>query len=361
MHQLVKMIPLEPYAFGTDQKFRYPGEQSTGKESYFVRSRTVPEQTTIFGMLRFLVLKQKGLLHSNFKYSKEEQQKISQWIGAKSFQFGKEKQDFGSIHRISPVFLMDADGNYLVKNPFHNTQEKQGYRPMVLSDQEIETSFGKIRLPELEEYHAKTGHATGYYNLNSGMIHRELFTSILLPGNRKNNKTSDNDCFFKKEYYLLKKGYCFAVFVEADECFQTDTVSIGMGGSTFLVSSETGRKDDLEEYVKKAFVGNTDTDSEQDIWIYALSDLVVQNQPMNHRYETFCIVEQKQMRNLTTNYNEKVWLRKLALSGYQKNMIQSGSVFYKSCNLDLEGENERQIGYNRVVEIGGSFCGSNYV
>ena len=47
MKYLVKMTPLEQYAFGDDQGFKYPGEKGTGKESYLVRSRELPEQTTI--------------------------------------------------------------------------------------------------------------------------------------------------------------------------------------------------------------------------------------------------------------------------------------------------------------------------
>ncbi|MDE7313792.1 MAG: hypothetical protein K2N87_19575 [Eubacterium sp.] len=359
MNQLVKIIPLEPYAFGTDQKFCYPGEKSTGKESYFVRSRTIPEQTTILGMLRFLVLKQRGLLHSDFQYTEDEKQDIARCIGPESFQFGKEKQDFGCIHGISPVFLMDREGHYLVKNPFHNTEKKKGYQPMMMSDKKVETSFGEIRLPKKGEYDAKTGHATGYYHLSNGSIHQDLFTSVLVPGNRKNNKISDDDSFFKKEFFVLKKGYCFAVFVDADDLFQTDTVSMGMGGNTFLVTSEKDRQDDLDKCVKKAFAGAEHTGTEKEAWFYALSDLVVQHQIQD--VKTFCIVEQKQMRNLTTDYSAQSWLRKLALRGYQRNIIQSGSVFFESCSLHLGNENDKQIGYNRIVEIGGNCRGSDHV
>ena len=40
MKYLIKMTPLEPFAFGTDQGFKYPDEKGTGKESYFVKSVT---------------------------------------------------------------------------------------------------------------------------------------------------------------------------------------------------------------------------------------------------------------------------------------------------------------------------------
>ena len=47
MKYLIKITPLEPYTFGTDQNIRYPGEEPTGKETYFVDSGEVPEQTSV--------------------------------------------------------------------------------------------------------------------------------------------------------------------------------------------------------------------------------------------------------------------------------------------------------------------------
>lgn len=359
MKQLVKMTPIEPYAFGTDQKFQYPDQKSTGKESYFVKSRTVPEQTTILGMLRFMILSKKGILRSDFQYNEEQRIQMARCIGSDSFRFGQEKQDFGYIHSISPVFLMDREGSYYVKNPFHNMEQKKGYKPMELSDETVETSFGRLRLPKEEEYHAKEGHASGYYNLDKGHIHKDLFTPMIVPGNHKNDKTSDDDCFFKRELICLKKGYCFAVFVDADELFQTDIVSMGLGGCRFLVTSEADREDDLESRTKAAFAGNRCGDD--NVWLYALSDLVIQSYHNPNTYKTFCIVEQKQMRNLETRYTEQIRHRKLRLSERQMNMIQSGSVFFERCDLDIDNENCRQIGYNRIVKLGGSCHVSNHV
>ncbi len=352
MKQLVKITPIEPYTFGTDQKFQYPNQKLTGKESYFVNSRTVPEQTTILGMLRLLILKQKGLFRSDFHYTEEQRKQMRECIGPCSFRFGERKQDFGCIHSISPVFLMDKEGNYYVKNPFHNIEQKKGYKPMALSEKRVETSFGNIRLPKKEAYHAKEGHARGYYNLKTGDICNNLFSSMIVPGNRKNSKLSDEDCFFKKELIVLKKGYCFAVFVDAEELFQAGMVSMGLGGCMFSLTSEPNREDDLEKCVTEAFAGNKEN---KEIWFYALSDLAVRGlwQQMESLDGSFYIVEQKQMRNLETVYKEQIRLQKLRLSKNQMNMIQSGSVFFERCGLDLEDENCKQIGYNRIVRLGG--------
>lgn len=45
----IQLTPLEPYTFGTDQGLSFAGiENSRGKESYYVLSKMVPEQTTIW-------------------------------------------------------------------------------------------------------------------------------------------------------------------------------------------------------------------------------------------------------------------------------------------------------------------------
>lgn len=345
MVYLVNITPLKAYMFGTDQKFIYPGEKLTGKESYYIKSNEVPEQTTILGLLRFLILKQKGILRSDFQYTKEERARMAGCIGAGSFSFdAKKEQDFGCIQEISPVFLMDTIGNYYIKNPFNNKEETQ-YAPMELKEQKIETSFGKIRLPENEEYNAKKGIASGYYNLGNGKVYKKIFSSSVLPGNRKNNKISDDDCFFKQEMIRMKAGFSFAVFVNVTEEVlpKKDIGYMGLGKSAFMITSKIVTDNDLAKRVEDAFAGY------KGLWIYALSDLYIQGEFV---YDKFCIVEKKQIRNLETRYDEKNHLRKLRRSEKQFNMVQKGSVFFKQCGLDIANENCQKIGYNKVVQLG---------
>ena len=49
MQYLVKMTPLEPYCFGTDQSAPYISAENGGKGTYFIRSKALPEQTTLLG------------------------------------------------------------------------------------------------------------------------------------------------------------------------------------------------------------------------------------------------------------------------------------------------------------------------
>lgn len=339
------MLPLEPYAFGTDQGFEYPGEE-IGKTTYFVRSSLVPEQTTILGMLRYLILSDQRLLNTDFSYGRAEQIKMAEAIGDSSFRFMiQDKQDFGMIHKISPVFLMDSDGCILIKNPFHN-KARHGYQPMQLK-REAETSEGKILLPDRQEYNAKDGCASGYYNLSTGRIINDIFHRHIVSGNRKNGKNgTDEDCYFKRELITLKTGYSFAVYADVDRLPDRMIMYMGQKKLAFLFTAQiSDTADNLNDRVKEAFRGGTEK------WQYALSDLFVQDNMVHH---SFCIVEEKYLRNMKTVYKEKRHLKKIQKGRIRIHLIRSGSVFYQECGLNLKNENCRQIGYNQIVQLGGN-------
>ena len=199
MQYLVKMTPLESYCFGTDQSAPYIGAENGGKGTYFIRSKELPEQTTLLGTLRYMILESQGLLKENFDYTPEERQQMAACIGSESFQFiSEKKQNFGYIKEISPLFIISPEGHICIKNPLNNKAD-EGYDPMKMTDRTFETSEGPVHLPMQDEYNAKEGYADGYYDLSSGRIYRDLFKKIIITGNRKNRRpdqTNKDDCFY---------------------------------------------------------------------------------------------------------------------------------------------------------------------
>ena len=56
----IRLSPLEPFFFGNDRTFFY-GEDDIkriGRRSYYVRSEKIPMQTTLFGVLRYLGIRE---------------------------------------------------------------------------------------------------------------------------------------------------------------------------------------------------------------------------------------------------------------------------------------------------------------
>jgi len=347
MKYFVKMTPLEPYSFGNEQNFEYPGDNKTGKESYYVCSNNMPEQTTVLGMIRYLVLQNEGILKTSFNYTKEEREQMKKCIGTDSFSFQREeKQDFGFIKNISSIFIVNSADEILIRNPFNNTSKEQGYTPMIMEDN-VETSAGAIALPCKGEYDTKKGVKKGFINLATKEILSDdkLFETHIITGNRKSKiNGSDEDGFFKREIKTLKDSYSFAVYVEAERLPAKAIGYMGKKKSSFLVEATEGTDTELEPRVENCF---KEADGN---WYYALSDVILRETPV---YVDFCIVEEKYQRNLETIYSEEKYIKKTRKSPVRFSLIQSGSVFYKKCDLYVENENYKQVGYNRIVRLGG--------
>ena len=106
---LMKLTPLEAYFFGNEKSFKYPKQENSGQMSnqYYIKSESVPAQTTLLGMLRYLLLPVKK---NNFSdYTDDDKKLNAEAVGASSFDFEQKDSSFGKIKGISPVFLLKDD------------------------------------------------------------------------------------------------------------------------------------------------------------------------------------------------------------------------------------------------------------
>lgn len=351
----VRMTPLEPFTFGGEKGFAFEENgagdgRSAVNSSYYQDSKEIPEQTTIIGMLRYIILQNEGIAKKFSEYTREDRERSAQMIGAKSFSFESETFDMGKLKSVSPVFIVNGEkdykkADYYIRNPFNNRGDKR-YQPFQMSETPVRTSHGNIKLPV--DYTTKTWLQTGYLNIgNATNVKAEykesLFESQVYTGNRKNGD-KDEDGFFKREAKRFKEdGFAFAVFVECEDGILPDKIIAGMGlkKSAFLVESISVQKNDLEERIQNAL-------AEGDTWYYALSDLMPEDEWDN----TFSIIGKKQIRNLNTNMAENHYRSAIKRGKKQYNLIEAGSVFYEKKPV-LENENLRDAGYNWIVKIGG--------
>lgn len=349
---LVRMKPLEPFTFGGEKGFGFGGE---GNTSYYQTSKEQPEQTTILGMLRYIALENKGLRKEFTCYTEEDRDKIAQLVGRESFSFEKDTFEFGALKSVSPVFVVDgktkeSETSYHIRNPLCNLGEKN-HSFMRMTEEEVVTSNGKIRLPVEEDYNTKTALKYGYVCIGSKEKTESRYVGSLtqkdsLPGNRKNGGLTDEDGFFRREVVYFKKEYkdfAFAVFVQCEEnLLPHNTVAhMGLKKSAFMVTTTEVEQDDLEERIQKAF-------STGDEWYYALSDMM----PMD-TIKTFSIVSKKQVRNLRTRIDQGSYQNVVRRDKIQYNLIAAGSVFYKEKPELQTNDNLEKVGYNCLIKIGG--------
>lgn len=192
---LVTFKPLGDYSFGSDRRFSFVGRNNYSKDEYapyFIRTNSVPEQSTVFGMIRYLILVSNGIqLNQDFKYEKDTRDDMKALIGENSFSLNGGVRDFGKLEKISPIFLLKNSKEIIIPNPFNNRQGKEGieqFAPMLLEEKiKVSTSFGKIALPKSKEYNPKEGYGDGYYNIDTGHLEavEDIFRTKVATGVRR--------------------------------------------------------------------------------------------------------------------------------------------------------------------------------
>ena len=192
---LVTFRPLGDYSFGSDRRFSFVGKNNYSEDEYapyFIRTNRAPEQSTVFGMIRYLILVSNGIeLKQDFHYDEDTRDIMKALIGEKSFSLNGGVRDFGKLEKISPIFLLKNSEEIVIPNPFNNKQGKEGieqFAPMILEEEiKVSTSFGEIALPKSKEYNPKEGHGDGYYNINTGHLEaaEDMFSTKVATGVRR--------------------------------------------------------------------------------------------------------------------------------------------------------------------------------
>lgn len=360
----VTFKPVEPYFFGNEKNFAFPGQkqESVYASSYFIRSEKAPSQSTILGALRYLFLPHKK---ADYSYSCSEIKANNEAVGEASFDIDSAKvQCFGVIKKISPVFICgkNDDGEIvtLIPTPMdHNraddkdteTKEKEKIKRDVYSpfDEYIEVNTSEEKKLYAKDFDVKEGLEHSWVSLEKGEIYTEdiLFKSDLRIGI---NRTEKNDGFFKKEYCMLENDFSFAVYAELDtkNIPSSQCVFLGQGKSAFTVTF-TEEENNLQSRVKD-FLSKEVYKRSGEPFIYCLGDSFVSN--FDNQIVLFCAIDTKDYRAFKTR--EKGRIEK-GETLYR--LLKAGSIIISEKNDEWVDKNKKsnaeKIGFNTFVISGG--------
>lgn len=351
---LVKFKPMESYFFGGNRQFQFEARNHI-KENfapYFIRGNHFPEQATVFGSLRFLILEQAGLIQHDFNYSQEVREKMADLVGSHSFSLTTERSDFGKIKHLSPLFIMNDKNEKIIPMPFNLVEDKDGYRPMNLQNRSYNTNHGLIKLPESGEYDPKKGHSSGYYNVTTGKAETSIFDSQVMTGNRipkiKDGRLDNEDGLFKREVFNMKEDYCFAVYLTVDDDLNLEDGFVQMGQkATLFKVSVSEEEDTLEKEIIEHFKRKT---PEGMIWHYALSDQVLAG---TLEFDSFAIVQDRQVRQIQTDLSQESFLKSIKLRKDFQTLHKAGSAYYGNMKHDNRHNHAQLAGYNVLIRIEG--------
>ena len=389
---LIKLTPVGKFFFGGDMTFsvgtkdlpkewyKRPSEErkriedqvrfNTRYASYIIKSEKFPQQTSLLGMLRFLLL-QNSDLFDGVKIKDGTSEQVKALIGKKSFMAG-EKGEFGCIKKLSPCFLMKEDQiitrlplDYGLKevslNRHDNHHQYYNSKVVDLSTIKIEDD-GKTK-----DFTAKDGDVSEKYGYGCVVMEeKDIFIEDLRIGINRNIETghTEDNALFKQVNYRLADDFCFALYAQIDEklpyssgtCFASYTkkmVSLGADNSQFVIEIIPLENKDSEEL---PVVSLPRTKVKLDAGrkkVVLTSPAFVDDSTVERSY--YHIATTIPFKHMETNTGLSSYHR---LSGIQHSkkveLFQTGSVFYFKSEKDASDfagilknrADYYQIGYN---------------
>ena len=247
----ITLTPVDKFFFGGDMTFQVGDDEKNAfnrqYSSYIIQSTRFPQQTSLLGMLRFLILSNAG--ESVFKDNKiQNKDEASNLIGDKSFSVndGTKENPFGKIESISHVRVLRIE----------NTKETElEFAPLYGSinfDNGVDGTYnlGTLRVPRLSEYKAKDGLETmltdgkNKYNLTDIFVEdrRVGIARSIVTG-----KTDDDGALFKQISYRFNDNgakHCFRFYAEVEEVelkkYDKQLVTVGGDNSQFIIEIVEG-------------------------------------------------------------------------------------------------------------------------
>ncbi len=361
----IQLRPCDAFFFGNERSF---GEGDTA--NYLVHSRHFPQQTSLVGLMRYVILKQKGFDLSGESRKLDASAKIN--IGETSFKVDGIN-DFKILEKLSPIWVSDGKQAYHVapKNyglDFHTSDNEGGislnnteqslfslrYADDFRSKKKDENYSAKEILPANEKLLSQDGKKLIEFD--------DVFQAVSQIGIYKTARRMDNDDedgLFKMTRYRFKKGFSFEFIATlSEEIFKEDNefiVPFGGEHSQFFLkaelldtmpnvywnSSKTAK--DISEIVliSDAYVPTTIYDNTE----FAITETV------DFRFITSTVGDTERYHNISDS--DKSVLQK----SEKYNLIERGSVFYlkkdKLADFEsvLHNASFHKIGYNHYQKF----------
>jgi CRISPR-associated protein Cmr3 len=248
-HYLVTIKPIEHFFFGVEKVGNLGN-----RKPYYLETTEFPQQTSILGLLRYVILLKEDLLGKDFSLSEKN---VDEYIGPASF----PSNDYGKIKSLSPIFITDENNTAYFARPLdwqYRFEKKDVGCKVSYGTQTSTLGF----MPSLEDYKAKEriepylisskGDSIPlWYNKETG---KGVLRKNAKAGNQKkperflDNSATDyekseakNEAYYKQEFLYMERPYAYTCVAEIDmvgmEEFKT-VLPFGGERSSFAISFE---------------------------------------------------------------------------------------------------------------------------
>ena len=339
----ITLKPIEDYFFGSENTFR--SNENQNETNYFARSNPYPQQTSLLGLLRYLLLESNNALPLSANKSKADV-----LIGKKSFDVNQKEQEqnFGVINKISPLYI-------------YNDKEKKIYR-LGLDYEKFTLDFsedGIILLNTVKnfdvkskDYNPKKDYGTVLFDKDGNTlafsdVFKELNPRI---GIEKEREQSDEKKMYKQVFYTLNEEYHFAFYAELNDEENEIDVKLNQKGIVFF-----GGEQKQFQY-KTIKEGKDDYINEPNFKVYGTQNKIVLMsdayvEPKIFDQAKIILNEIQDFRTVKPAFENNSF----NVSG-KMNLLKRGSVIFYDNEQDITSElekykNYRKIGFNQYIKL----------
>lgn len=368
----IELKPIEPYYFG--------GENSMDSNNnkvlkYLMKSRELPQQTTLLGMLRKELLKVEGYYKDDYaeflEYYSDNKNDIDKLIGRCNFNGElNDMQSFGIIKKISPIIICDNDNNYFMPAPknYYRVEDTHNYKSYELEEFNSEGNSSRLgSLYNLKNYDSKIGLIKDYIQISyhsdiktfkhtDKLIKKDsVFEVVERVGitKGKNGKTQD-EAYYKRKSYLLKENRSFVFFadLELDDFERESFVNLGGNQSMFKLKITKATMDNLFQKIVKPLSSEKHLTIIGETYLDIEKILNVEIEHSNKNILKFGIIETIDFRSIKIRKeNKNIRFKK---QEKKLKLIDRGSILYTNSKSELGSEidnykNFKQLGYNYYI------------
>ena len=262
----ITLTPVDKFFFGGDMTFQVGNDEkdeyNSQFKSYIIQSSMYPQQTSLLGMLRFLILRNAG--DAVFKDGKiVDKNKAKDLIGSRSFMVDAEN-DFKAINKISRVRIQRTANGRTTELEFAPL-----FKDLNL-DSATKGSYNlqDIDIPSLSkaEYDAKEGLAVKLTDGTESFSLENIFIEDRRVGINRDIKTGivDDSALFKQISYRFNNEQALHKFIfDAEiednvpfESYSGQVVSVGGDNSQFVIgiSKAAPTNDSLTPYANAVWL-----------------------------------------------------------------------------------------------------------
>lgn len=241
----ITLTPVDKFFFGGDMTFQVGNNEedefNSRFKSYIIQSSMFPQQTSLLGMLRFLILRNAG--KSVFKDGKiVDKAKAKELIGGRSFMVDNDN-DFKTIKGLNHIRIRKTENG--------QTTDLE-YAPIFKEMNFDRASFGSYNLHDIciplltkDEYDAKKGTEVALTDGVKPIKLDDVFVEDRRVGICRDIRTGivDDGALFKQISYRFnnkKANYCFVFDAEIEdsipfESYSGQVVTVGGDNSQFVI------------------------------------------------------------------------------------------------------------------------------